>query len=86
MKPNLVFVALVLSLLFNVFFIAGYARARQAAARDVTDVVGRELDLDDQRGKEPLQPRAKMDQSKWCFLIKMMKNRFIKRFELLRPA
>ncbi len=47
MKPNLVFLALVLSVLFNVFFIAGYARARRDAARDVTDVVGRELDLDD---------------------------------------
>ncbi len=46
MKPNLVFVALVLSLLFNVFFVAGYTRARRAAARDVTDVVVRELDLD----------------------------------------
>ncbi len=47
MKPNLVLFALVLSLLFNVFFIAGYTRARRAAARDVTDVVGRELDLND---------------------------------------
>ena len=49
MKPNLVLLALVLSVLFNVFFIAGYARARRTVARDVTDVVGRELDLDDEQ-------------------------------------
>jgi len=58
MKPNLIFLALVLSLLFNVFFIAGYARARRDAVRDVTDVVGRELDLDDAQSALFSQLRA----------------------------
>ncbi len=58
MKPNLVLLALVLSVLFNVFFIAVYDRARRDAARDVNDVVGRELDLDDAQSALFKQLRA----------------------------
>lgn len=46
MKQQLIFFALVLSVLFNVFFVAGYFNARASADPDVTDVVGRELGLD----------------------------------------
>ena len=46
MKQNLLLFALVLSGLFNVFFVAGYLKARAEAAPDVTVAVGRELGLD----------------------------------------
>ena len=46
MKQNLLLFALVLSGLFNVFFVGGYLKARAEAARDVTVAVGRELGLD----------------------------------------
>jgi uncharacterized membrane protein len=46
MKQSLLLFALVLSGLFNVFFVAGYLKARAEAAPDVTVAVGRELGLD----------------------------------------
>ena len=45
MKQNLLLFALVLSILFNVFFVAGYLKARAEAAPDVTAAVGLELGL-----------------------------------------
>lgn len=49
MKRHLLLFALVLSGLFNVFFVAGYLKARAEAAPDVAAVVGRELGLDTQQ-------------------------------------
>ena len=45
MKQNLLLFGLVLSGLFNVFFVAGYLKARAEAAPDVTAAVGLELGL-----------------------------------------
>ncbi len=45
MKHNLLLFGLVLSVLFNVFFVAGYLKARAEAAPDVATAVGRELGL-----------------------------------------
>ncbi len=45
MRQYLLLFALVLSGLFNVFFVAGYLKARAEAAPDVTAAVGRELGL-----------------------------------------
>ncbi len=45
MKQSLLLFALVLSGLFNLFFVAGYLKARAQAAPDVTNAVGRELGL-----------------------------------------
>ncbi len=46
MKQNLLLFAFVLSGLFNVFFVAGYLKARAEAAPDVIAAVGSELGLD----------------------------------------
>lgn len=48
MRRQLVIGALALSVLFNVFFVAGYvkARAQRARAVEIEDVVARELELD----------------------------------------
>ena len=46
MKQNLLLFALVLSGLFNVFFVGGYLKARAEMAPDITVAVGRELGLD----------------------------------------
>ena len=46
MKQNLLLFGLVLSGLFNVFFVAGYLKARAEAAPDVIAAVGSELGLD----------------------------------------
>ena len=46
MKRHLLLFALVLSGLFNVFFVAGYLKARAEVAQDVSAAVGRELGLD----------------------------------------
>ncbi len=45
MKHNLLLFAVVLSVLFNVFFVAGYLKARAEAAPDVPAAVSRELGL-----------------------------------------
>ena len=52
MSSKLLLLALVLSILFNVFFLAGYVQARREAARptgQVTDVLSSELGLDAQQ-------------------------------------
>ncbi len=46
MKRHLLLFALVLSGLFNVFFVAGYLKARAQVTPDVSAAVGRELSLD----------------------------------------
>lgn len=49
MRRHLFLFALVMSGLFNVFFVAGYLKARAEAAPDVAAEVGRELGLDTQQ-------------------------------------